>query len=75
MSGNKKADMIRSIIKKHNIKKAVYIGDTKGDMEAASGAGIDFIQMTYGFDKPLEGATKFKNMSEFEEYILSCVLD
>ena len=37
--------------KAKNINKAIYIGDTSGDMEAARAAGIPFIHASYGFGK------------------------
>jgi phosphoglycolate phosphatase len=55
-----KADNIRLIAEKHNLKKAVYIGDIQNDCNAAReagkvlaaadpGAGISFIWAAYGF--------------------------
>lgn len=48
----KKEDIIYHCLDKMkcvDIRKAVYIGDSKSDMEAATKAGIDFIAVTYGF--------------------------
>lgn len=47
--GNPKADNIRDIVNDHNLKAPVYIGDTMGDYEAASKAGVPFIFASYGF--------------------------
>lgn len=49
-----KADGINKIIQDYNIEKAVYIGDTKKDMEASKKANIPFIQARYGFGENLE---------------------
>ena len=44
-----KAENIRLVMERNNFNKAVYIGDTIKDQEAASGAGIPFIHAAYGF--------------------------
>ena len=44
-----KADNIRLVMERNHFEKAVYIGDTAKDMEAARGAGIPFIHAAYGF--------------------------
>lgn len=44
-----KSDNIKEIIKRHNLKNAVYIGDTQGDCNAAHNAGVDMIFAKYGF--------------------------
>ena len=48
----KKKDIIRICLEKMNCDdygKAVYIGDSKEDADAAVQAGIDFVALTYGF--------------------------
>ena len=45
---------IAKIIEKYHLEKAVYIGDTKKDLEAATQAGIPFIQAKYGFGEDLK---------------------
>lgn len=48
----KKTDLIRKAMElSHvpNAEKAVMIGDTTGDAEAAADCGVDFIGVTYGF--------------------------
>lgn len=44
-----KADMIRECMEQLHACKAVMIGDTEGDREAALQAGIDFIGVNYGY--------------------------
>ena len=44
-----KADLIKDCISATNAKKAVMIGDTDGDKQAAENAGADFIGVNYGF--------------------------
>jgi len=44
-----KAENIKIIIERNQLKSAVYVGDTLGDMEAAQISGIPFIYAKYGF--------------------------
>lgn len=48
-SGKAKADNIRMLVERNNLKKPVYIGDTEGDSKAAKEAGVPFIFARYGF--------------------------
>lgn len=47
--GNPKADNIKDIVADHDLKAPVYVGDTMGDYDAASKAGVPFIFCSYGF--------------------------
>lgn len=51
-----KKEAILRIIEKYHLEKenTVYIGDTKKDLEAATQAGIPFIQARYGFGEDLK---------------------
>jgi phosphoglycolate phosphatase len=63
-SGKAKAENIRLVVLRNNLKKPIYVGDTAGDAKAAREAGLPFIYARYGFgdfqefdhaiDKPLE---------------------
>ena len=44
-----KADLIKDCILDTNAKKAIMIGDTNGDKQAADNVGVDFIGVNYGF--------------------------
>lgn len=44
-----KAENIRLVMERNHFEKAIYIGDTIKDQEAAIGAGIPFIHAAYGF--------------------------
>ena len=48
-----KADAIKKLIDDGKIEKAVYIGDTRIDLEAAYENNIPFVQAKYGFGKNL----------------------
>jgi phosphoglycolate phosphatase len=50
-----KAENILDIINDHNLQAPVYIGDTMGDYNAATKAGVPFIFVDYGFGKVEEG--------------------
>lgn len=44
-----KAEAIKLIIKRNNIDKAIYVGDTKLDYDSSKEANIPFIYAKYGF--------------------------
>ena len=71
MSGLPKSEMIENIIKTHQIKNSVYIGDTEGDEEAAEGAKIDFIHAEYGFGKTKNLHEHFNSFDELVIYLSS----
>lgn len=48
-SGMLKAGNIRLVIERNNIDRAVYVGDTQGDLNACRKAGVPFIFAGYGF--------------------------
>lgn len=69
-SGKVKADNIKLVIERNNLKNPVYVGDTLGDAKAAKMAGVPFIYARYGFgqveeyddfiDSPLDLLDKLK---------------
>lgn len=48
-TGLDKAENIKIIIDRNNLKKPVYVGDTQHDCDSAHKAGIPMIFATYGF--------------------------
>ena len=48
-SGMVKADNIRLVMARNALPRAVYVGDTEGDMRAAQQAGAAFVFARYGF--------------------------
>lgn len=50
-TGQPKKENIKTLVKKYDLKKAIYVGDTKWDQEAAFFAGVKFIFAAYGFGK------------------------
>ena len=48
-TGLMKADNIKLLAARNGLEKAVYVGDTQGDMDSADEAGVSFIHAAYGF--------------------------
>ena len=63
-TGTSKGQTIRTLMAKHNITDAVYIGDTQGDYEATVEADIPFIWCTFGFGTPAGYAAKVDSFDE-----------
>lgn len=65
--GNPKAENIRDIVNDHNLQAPVYVGDTMGDYESATKAGVPFIFAAYGFGEVKEGQmATINNFKELE---------
>ena len=65
-TGTCKGETIRTLMNKHNIGSACYIGDTLGDMEAADLAGLPFVHCTFGFG---EVSHCWKAIDHFEDLL------
>ena len=65
-TGTSKGRTIRTLMEKHGIENAVYIGDTQGDYEATLEAGVPFIWCTFGFGTPDAYVAK---VDKFEELL------
>ncbi len=50
-TGLSKGENINLVIRRNDIEKAIYVGDTKSDENAAKEAGIPFVYASYGFGK------------------------
>lgn len=48
-TGLPKAENIKLIVKRNNLKSPVYVGDTSWDYDSATKAGVPFIFASYGF--------------------------
>ncbi len=57
-TGKLKAENIKLIIERNNLKSPWYVGDTEGDLKACQKAGVPFIYATYGFGKLEEYSIK-----------------
>lgn len=49
LKGYSKGENIQFVMKRNHLKNPVYVGDTQGDCDASSFAGIPFIFAKYGF--------------------------
>jgi phosphoglycolate phosphatase len=63
-TGLPKAENIKLIIQRNNLKNSVYVGDTQGDFDSARKAGIPFIYARYGFGKVEEYEHGIDNISD-----------
>lgn len=60
-----KGENIVSVMERNGITKAVFVGDTQSDCEAAAFAGVPFIHAAYGFgkaDRPCEAVHFFEEI-------------
>ena len=57
-TGTSKGKTIRTLMEKHGIESAIYVGDTQGDYEATVEAQIPFLWCTFGFGTPDDYAAK-----------------
>lgn len=48
-TGNQKAENLALLIKRNNLKKPVYIGDTQGDCDACKKIKLPFVHAQWGF--------------------------
>lgn len=64
-----KAENIKLLISRNNLKSPVYVGDTQGDSDACKEAGVPFIWATYGFGKVTEFLAKIDKFSELIKII------
>lgn len=48
-TGMQKADNIRLLAERNNLKNPIYVGDIQGDCDAAKEAGAVFVYASYGF--------------------------
>ena len=63
-TGEAKAENIRRIAKRHHLKAPYYLGDTQGDFDACTKAGIPFIHAAYGFGFVPEAKLSIKEPRE-----------
>ena len=63
-TGTSKGQTILTLMRKHNIQSAVYIGDTQGDREACLEAKLPFIFCTYGLGSAESWDAKIDSIDE-----------
>ena len=76
-TGKGKAENIRILMERNQIRQAVYVGDTAGDEQAARQAGIPFIYAAYGFGKAEDPDRVIRGIRELPEAVselfVSCI--
>ena len=63
-TGTSKGQTILTLMRKHNIQSAVYIGDTQGDREACLEAKLPFIFCAYGLGSAESWDAKIDSIDE-----------
>lgn len=63
-NGKSKAENISCLMERNGIQEAVYIGDTSGDYDSATNAGIPFIFASYGYGNIKQSAHSIRQFSE-----------
>jgi len=66
-----KHENISSLVKDYNLKRAIYIGDTQGDMVQSKKANLPFIFMAYGFGSCDTFEKSFDSFESFALYYLN----
>lgn len=69
-SGRFKADNIRLVMERNNLKAPVYVGDTQGDADASKEAGVAFIFARYGFGEVKEYDDIIDSLPELADKLL-----
>lgn len=72
-TGLSKGENIRLVIERNQLAKAVYIGDTEGDCQAAAQAGIPFIHAAYGFGRTAKKTRSVQAFNELPAYLENSV--
>lgn len=69
-TGRDKADNIRSVVSKHAITQAAFIGDTWFDEAAATACGLPYYHCSYGYGQARSPRRTFSTFSELTDYFL-----
>lgn len=68
-TGMEKYANIRLLADRNHLDAAVYVGDTQGDYESTSRAGLPFIHARYGFGKVDSSLPYINGMEELPEIV------
>lgn len=69
-----KTEAIKEVLKRNNITKAIYVGDTIKDFEASQGAEMEFIQAKYGFGQDLKTKYFINKITELPDVLNNIVI-
>ena len=70
-TGNGKAANMKLLIERNNIQMPVYVGDTAGDAQACTEAGVPFIFASYGFGNVDKYAAKIDSFPDLTSILES----
>ncbi len=68
-NGNNKGTNIKLITSRNQLKAPVYVGDTRGDQEAAAYAGVPFIFTAYGYGNVTKYTARIDEFSQLASII------
>ncbi len=71
-TGKGKAYNIRLVTERNGLDRAVYLGDTMGDYEAATEAGVPFLHAAYGYGTVPEGTPLIRDIRELPAWMEKC---
>ncbi len=63
-TGMPKSYNIGLVRDRNGLERTIYLGDTMGDYEAATGAGVSFIHAAYGYGQVPEGTPRIQDIRE-----------
>ena len=66
-TGHGKGYNIGLVVRRNGLTRALYLGDTQGDMDAALEAGIPFLHAAYGFGAVPAGTPAIQDIRELAE--------
>ncbi len=67
-TGKGKADNLRLVVQRNSLHAPVYVGDTQGDCDACTEAGIPFIWAAYGFGSADSYYAKIDSFSQLAAF-------
>lgn len=59
-----KADNIKLVVERNQLKEAIYVGDIQGDYDSSMEAGVGFVHAAYGFGTIREEVAAINSLSE-----------
>ena len=65
-----KAENICRIIERNALQNPIYVGDTKGDYDSSTKAGIPFIYAAYGFGTVTEDVPEIQSITELPDLLI-----
>ena len=72
-TGLTKAENIKLLLRRNEIDRALYLGDTAGDQAAAAGAGIPFVHAAYGFGAVPDAALRIPALPALPALTARCL--